>query len=119
MKLNKANVEQILPLTTMQEGMLFHFLNNEEHNGKYHEQLVIELKGDLEYEYFSKAWEYVITSNKMLMTVFIWDKIENPVQVVLKKQELPLTFLDIRDSLTYSESINKIKQKDIENINLN
>jgi len=44
-KLNKENIEDILVLTPMQEGMLFHYLKDLE-SDYYFEQLTLEIKGD-------------------------------------------------------------------------
>ncbi len=82
-KLDKQNIEDILALTPMQKGMLFHYLNvpNSE---LYFEQLSLTLSGRVIPELLKKAWQHVADSNEMLRTVFKWDNLERPVQVILK-----------------------------------
>ncbi|MCP4150412.1 MAG: amino acid adenylation domain-containing protein, partial [bacterium] len=86
-KLGKKNIEDILALTPMQEGMLFHYLKNP-HNDYYFEQLSLDISGQLTVDCFKKAWNSVIDSNEMLRTVFRWEKMEHPVQIILKKHTL-------------------------------
>lgn len=37
-KLDKTNIENIIDLTSLQQGMLFHYINDEK-STEYHEQL--------------------------------------------------------------------------------
>ena len=80
-KLDRENIEDILALTPMQEGMLFHYLKDPESDA-YFEQVSLEISGDIHKETFEQAWDFVIEANEMLRTVFRWDKVKNPVQVV-------------------------------------
>jgi hypothetical protein len=86
-KLDKKNIEEILPLTPMQEGMLFHYLKEPESN-QYFEQLSLEISGDIDNEIFEKAWNFVIETNEMLRAVFRWERVEQPMQVILKEHKL-------------------------------
>jgi polyketide synthase PksJ len=88
-KINKRNVESITPLTALQEGMLYHTLANPG-SRKYTEQFRYLLKGRLEFKRFKEAWEKVAEANDVLRAVFRWEKMEEPVQVVLKKKQLNL-----------------------------
>ncbi|MCP4151195.1 MAG: hypothetical protein GY757_25855, partial [bacterium] len=83
-KSQKKNIVNILALTPMQEGMLFHYLK-EPGSGLYFEQLSLELTGTVEKEYFEKAWNTLIQANGMLRTQFRWERIKKPVQVILKQ----------------------------------
>ncbi len=87
-KLDKRNIEDILSLTPMQEGMLFHYLKDpaSEH---YFEQLNLRIKGEMNCKLFEEAWNLVIETNEMLRVVFRWEKLENPIQIILKKHKLP------------------------------
>ncbi|MCP4213725.1 MAG: AMP-binding protein, partial [bacterium] len=86
-KLEKENVSNVLALTPMQEGILFHYLK-EPGSALYFEQLCLELSGAVEKEIFEKAWNSVIQTNEMLRTLFRWEKINNPVQVILKQHSI-------------------------------
>lgn len=106
MKIQKELVEDVQPLTPMQSGMLFHYIDNP--NSKvYLEQMCIELNGNIHKDYFEKAWEIVIDNNEVLRAVYRWDKLENPVQIILKKIELPVRIF------TDDSSLEDIKKEDI------
>ncbi|WP_456094028.1 condensation domain-containing protein [Paenibacillus sinensis] len=85
-KIDSKNVEDILALTPMQYGMLIYYLRNPESN-VYFENLIVNLKGTIDPTVFRKTWEEIISNNEMLRTVFRWEGLENPVQVILKSCE--------------------------------
>ena len=93
-KLDRQNIEDILALTPLQEGMLFHYLHHPE-SSQYFEQLSLRLSGDIKLEILKKAWEFITGTNEMLRTVFRWEEVEQPVQIVLKKQALPFREYDL------------------------
>jgi hypothetical protein len=47
-KFDKKNIEDILSLTSMQEGMLFHYLK-EPKSDHYFEQLSLEISGEIDF----------------------------------------------------------------------
>ncbi|MCP4157357.1 MAG: amino acid adenylation domain-containing protein, partial [bacterium] len=92
-KLDKKNILDILPLTPLQEGLLYHYLQDPE-GPLYFEQLHLHIRGDLHVDLLEKAWNAVLLSNEMLRTVFRWDKMENPVQIILKSHQVRFRFKD-------------------------
>jgi hypothetical protein len=92
-KLDKRNIEDVLSLTPMQEGMLFHYLKDPQ-SDHYYEQLSLEISGEIDAEIFKKAWNFVIESNEMLRTIFRWEKVENMVQIILKEHKLHPGYYD-------------------------
>ncbi|MGL4346224.1 MAG: non-ribosomal peptide synthetase, partial [Cellulosilyticaceae bacterium] len=88
-KLDKNNVEAILPLTPLQNGMLFHYLESPQ-SLQYFEQLIVTIEGQMDKNLIAKAWEYVTESNEMLRTVIRWDKLEKPMMVILKQKQIPI-----------------------------
>jgi NRPS condensation-like uncharacterized protein len=91
--LDKRNVEDILPLTAMQEGMLFQYLKDPG-SQQYFQQLILSVQGDIDIDVFKAAWNFVLMENEMLRTVFRWERLSHPVQVVLKNFEAPVRFYD-------------------------
>ncbi|NIM15013.1 MAG: amino acid adenylation domain-containing protein [Candidatus Aminicenantes bacterium] len=83
-KISKKNVADIIALTPLQEGLFYHYLKD---GGKnyYVEQLILEISGEIDIACFKKAWEFVADTNEMLRTLFLWEKQETPLQVILKK----------------------------------
>ncbi len=93
-KINKQNIEDILSLTPMQEGLLFHYLN--EPGGRhYFEQLELEIEGPVERGAFGGAWASVVENNPALRTLFRWEAINEPVQMILKRHEPDIRYHDL------------------------
>ncbi|UCH93956.1 MAG: amino acid adenylation domain-containing protein [Candidatus Aminicenantes bacterium] len=112
-KLDKKNIEDILSLTPMQEGMLFHYLQDPG-SDIYFEQLSLDISGEIDADLFGKAWNFVIETNEMLRTVFRWEKVENPVQIILKKHQLQPKFFDLsgKEPGEKKKCLEKIKVED-------
>lgn len=90
------NVETFYPLSPMQQGMLFHSLYAPE-TGVYVEQLSCTLRGDLDVEAFRRTWQHLLNRHPILRTAFLWEGLKEPVQVVQRQVEVPLTLEDWRD----------------------
>ena len=82
-------VEDVYALSPMQTGMLFHTLYASEYTA-YLDQQAYALKGDLDIPAFKRAWEYLLERHGILRTSFHWEGLEEPLQVVHPKVELPL-----------------------------
>jgi hypothetical protein len=95
-KLDQDNIEDILALTPLQEGMLYHYLKDLE-SELFIEQLNIRISGEINVDLFEKAWNVVIHTNEMLRTIFRWEKLEKPIQVILKKHHIEPGYYDFSD----------------------
>ncbi|HLP62179.1 MAG TPA: amino acid adenylation domain-containing protein, partial [Candidatus Deferrimicrobium sp.] len=93
-KLDSKNIQNILALTPMQEGMLFHYLQDPQ-NGLYFEQLSLEISGEIDVPLFERAWNAVSESNEMLRAVYRWEKLEKPSQIILKEHKCNVVFHDL------------------------
>jgi amino acid adenylation domain-containing protein/non-ribosomal peptide synthase protein (TIGR01720 family) len=89
------NVEDVYPLTPLQSGMLFHGLMEPE-SGVYVNQLTCTLAADLDVRLFRQAWERLVERHEVLRTAFLWEGLDEPLQVVHKKVSLPWRDLDWR-----------------------
>ncbi len=89
-------IEDIYPLSGMQQGMLYHTLR-EPDSGVYYEQFVFELEGGLEMEAFAQAWRQVQSRHAVLRTTFLWQGVPQMLQVVHRRQELPFGCRDWRE----------------------
>ena len=112
-KLTRKNIEDILALTPMQEGMLFHYLHDPK-TDHYFEQLSLEISGEIQKELFEKAWEVVIQTNEVLRTTFQWENLEKPVQIILKEYKLQPKYhgLSGKDVGQKSHRLEEIKVND-------
>ncbi|MBE9224524.1 amino acid adenylation domain-containing protein [Phormidium sp. LEGE 05292] len=84
--LNNQNIEDFYLLSHAQQGMLFHSLL-EPKSGVYFAQLSCDLHG-LNVIAFVQAWQQVINRHSVLRTAFLWEKLENPIQIVNRQVEL-------------------------------
>lgn len=109
MQLYKENVEDILPLTPIQEGMLFHYLSDQ-NSKQYHVNLILTMTGNIDFEVIKKAWCVVTGSNEVLRSLFRWDKLSKPVQIILKDFDIPTREYDLRG---YSPEAKQEKLKEI------
>ncbi|MEM1319026.1 MAG: amino acid adenylation domain-containing protein [Bacteroidota bacterium] len=110
--LDKTNVEDILPLNATQEGLLYHYLNNR--NARYYcEQITLELEGPMDREAMEKAWQALLSQHEALRAVFRWEKLRNPVQVIVKDPKLQAVFEELKNGKATASQIQKIKEQDL------
>ncbi|HLP62841.1 MAG TPA: amino acid adenylation domain-containing protein, partial [Candidatus Deferrimicrobium sp.] len=112
-KLESKRIENILALTPLQEGILFHYLRAPQ-GPLYFEQLSLEISGEIDSRFFEKAWDSVIETNEMLRAVFRWEKVEKPSQIILKKHKCSVIFYDLsnNDDSRKKTALEEIKKKD-------
>lgn len=89
----KRNIETILPLAPLQEGILFHTLMAED-AGVYIPQMAYFLSGPLDPDRLRAAWEQVLARHQALRCGVHWQERDEPFQVVYRR--LPLSW-DQRD----------------------
>lgn len=82
-------VEDILMLSPMQEGILFHYMQNPL-SDLYFEQICLRTGSAIRTPLFEQAWNTVIRNHEMLRVIFRWKKVERPVQIVLKEQPIAI-----------------------------
>jgi amino acid adenylation domain-containing protein/non-ribosomal peptide synthase protein (TIGR01720 family) len=91
--MSTRRIQDVYPLSPLQEGMLFHSLYAPE-SGVYVEQLSCELLGPLDVAAFECAWGRVIERHAILRTAFVWKSQAKPLQAVQREVALPLERLD-------------------------
>ncbi|WP_129973115.1 MULTISPECIES: non-ribosomal peptide synthase/polyketide synthase [unclassified Pseudomonas] len=104
-------IEDVYPLSPMQEGMLFHTLSD---NGSslYVNQVSLPIQG-LDVERFRGAWEFVIDRQAILRTSFHWqDGLAKPLQVVHRQAPLQMQVLDWREREVSDELIAEFASDD-------
>ncbi|WP_147041104.1 non-ribosomal peptide synthetase, partial [Skermanella aerolata] len=90
-----APIADAYPLTPLQLGMLFHTVEQPE-SGVYIEQLAGTIAGSLAEAPFLLAWQDVIDRHPPLRTLFVWQDVPEPHQVVLTSAAIPVRREDWR-----------------------
>ncbi|MDF5712485.1 MAG: non-ribosomal peptide synthase/polyketide synthase [Rhizonema sp. NSF051] len=95
-KTNRQNIEDIYPLSPMQEGMLFESLYAPD-SGAYFEQITCILTGNLDVKIFEQAWQQVVARHPVFRTAFLWESLSQPVQVVYRQVNMTVETYDWRE----------------------
>lgn len=94
-------IQDIYPLSPMQEGMLFHTLLDESAD-HYFEQMSYTLKGKLQIEAIQKSLKSLVDRYDILRTYFIHESHDRPLQLVLSESNIPFKYLDVRKEVIQS-----------------
>ncbi|AUX29427.1 MULTISPECIES: non-ribosomal peptide synthase/polyketide synthase [Sorangium] len=89
------DVEDVYPLSGLQHGLLYHTLRDPA-SGMYVEQLTFRIDAGLDVEALHAAWQQVVDRHPILRTGFVWEGLDEPVQVVRTGVVLPWSELDLR-----------------------
>ena len=81
--LSDENIEDIYPLTPLQEVMLAYVLRAPE-PGLYFLSQTSNFTGDVNIPFFEQAWQQVIMRHQNLRASFLWEGLERPLQVIHK-----------------------------------
>ncbi len=90
---SRSNIEAIYPLSPMQQGMLFHSLEAPS-SGVYVEQFSCELLGQINRSAFESAWQILVDRHPALRTAFVWERVSEPLQVVVRQTNIHLRYVD-------------------------
>ena len=93
----RAQIEDIFPLSPMQQGLLFHSLLEPGH-GVYMPHVVLELTGELDAGVLRRAWQETLDAHDVLRAGFFWEERDEPFQVVYRRASFRLSEHDWRDS---------------------
>jgi amino acid adenylation domain-containing protein/non-ribosomal peptide synthase protein (TIGR01720 family) len=89
------DIENVYPLSPMQQGMLFHSLFAPQAK-LYLQQIGCTIEGQLDVSAFERAWQRVVERHSILRTEFVWEGLERPLQIVRKRARLPFEVQDLR-----------------------
>ncbi|MFF2744146.1 non-ribosomal peptide synthase/polyketide synthase [Kitasatospora sp. NPDC058048] len=108
------DVTDLLPLTPLQEGMLFHRLVGGE-DDVYLDQAALLLEGVADPHALALAWQRVADRTPALRTSVVWEGVPAPLQVVRRGVRLPVTHLDLRaaDPAERAERLARLRAEDL------
>jgi len=95
-RLSYKNIQDIYPLSSMQEGMYFFALYNRS-SSIYLQQYSLRIKGNFRLELVKKSIEELFKRHDILRTVFTHEKKNIPLQVVLRTQPVDFYYNDIKE----------------------
>ena len=93
--MSEKKIEAAYTLSPAQQGMLFHALYAPQSRA-YFSQVSCVFRDDLDAEAFERAWQLCAARHAVLRTAFVWEGVEQPMQVVGSRVRVPLTHLDWR-----------------------
>ncbi len=93
---NRRDIEDVYPLTPMQQGMLFHTLLEPE-SGAYFEQFTCTIHPPFDAGLFERSWRQMLDRHPILRSGFLWEGLDQPLQVVYKHLHAPVSHLDWRN----------------------
>ncbi|UXY50548.1 amino acid adenylation domain-containing protein [Pseudomonas tohonis] len=88
------DIEDIFPLSPMQEGLLVHTLL-ERHSGIYFMQECYVIREALDYAEFRSAWRQVIQRHEAVRASFVWNTGGELLQVIRRAPEVDVALLDL------------------------
>ncbi len=89
-------VADVYPLAPMQGGMLYHTLADPG-SGVYVVQYTCEITGELDTTRFRTTWAELFERHAVLRTAFVWEGLDEPLQVIRERVAMPWTELDWAD----------------------
>ncbi len=95
MPLDWTQVEDLYPLSAMQQGMLLHTLL-QPHSGMYLVQQRYRWEGPLDQQALESAWQQLLARHPMLRTGFWWQDDQAPLQYVYHQVDAPFAWYDWR-----------------------
>ncbi|MBO9883270.1 non-ribosomal peptide synthetase [Xanthomonas sp. D-109] len=87
-------IQDIYPLTPLQEGMLFHHLMAEK-GDPYLIWSIYSFADQEIFDVYIKTYDQVIARHDILRTVLRWEALREPVQVVLREAHIHVEYVDL------------------------
>ncbi|KTD46057.1 non-ribosomal peptide synthase [Legionella quinlivanii] len=102
-----GNIKDIYSLGPLQEGVLFH--HRVKKNGDPYVLCdLFKIKSKPEVDKFLDALQFIINRYDVLRTIFLWENLSTPVQVVCRQAELPVSWIKLEaesDCLKYMQDL--------------
>ncbi|HSS48019.1 MAG TPA: condensation domain-containing protein, partial [Thermoanaerobaculia bacterium] len=93
--MSKNLIEDIYPLSPLQQGILFHALLAPQAD-VYLRQVSYQIDSQLDVSAFERAWQATVDRHGVLRSCFVWEKRDEPQQVVFRKVKVPFERCNLR-----------------------
>ncbi|WP_426234752.1 amino acid adenylation domain-containing protein [Pseudomonas sp. TWP3-2] len=108
------DITDVYPLSPMQQGILFHSLNDPD-SPAYTNQLRVDVQ-HLQPERFRQAWQQTLEAHDILRTAFVWPSdAAAPVQVVRNTVQMPWSVHDWRGRSDLDTALTQLANDDLAN----
>ncbi|MEV5576184.1 amino acid adenylation domain-containing protein [Spirillospora sp. NPDC052269] len=95
--MNRGDLEDILPLSPLQQGFFFHAVFDDAAADVYTAQLVLDLDGPLDAAALRRSAEALLRRHANLRAAFWHEDLSKPVQVIPRSADLPWEDVDAAD----------------------
>ncbi|MBY7142453.1 amino acid adenylation domain-containing protein [Virgibacillus sp. NKC19-3] len=107
--LREDNIDNIVGLTPLQEGLLYHYITDESQS-LYCQYFTVKFKGDFDEDNLISALYSIQVKNEVLRSIFKWDKLNEPVQIIFKSKPL---LINIHNIVNENDECKERKIKEI------
>ena len=111
----RYQIKDIYRLSPTQQGMLYHALYDD-HSTLYQGQISFRLRGTLEPELVKQSFQALFHRYDVLRTVYAHRELDQPLQLVLERQEADFSFIDLSSLEEEAErlpEVERLKQEDL------
>ncbi|WP_271222869.1 non-ribosomal peptide synthetase, partial [Streptosporangium carneum] len=95
MSRQQTPIEDILPLSPLQEGLLFHNVFDEDAQDVYVAQMILDLEGRLDGAVLRRAAEGLLRRHAALRAALRYERLSRPAQVIMREVPLPWREIDL------------------------
>ncbi|OBK50780.1 non-ribosomal peptide synthetase, partial [Mycobacterium sp. 1081908.1] len=101
-------IRDLLPLTPLQSGLLVHAGDPQGLAAAYAMQLHVAMTGPLDDRRLHRAVQSVVTRHPNVAARFVYEDLDEPVQVIVADPVVPWRFIDLTDDVQPEQSIDQI-----------
>jgi non-ribosomal peptide synthase protein (TIGR01720 family) len=107
-------LEDVLPLSPLQEGLLFHALYDVQAADVYTVQLELDLDGPLDVVAVQAAAQALLTRHGSLRAAFCHQELSRPVQIIVPRAAAPWRMVDLSplDEAAHTDELARIAAED-------
>jgi non-ribosomal peptide synthase protein (TIGR01720 family) len=106
------DIEDIVPLFPLQQGLLFHSMLLPDSNA-YKYQFCCELEGPVEREAFVDTWQRLVHRHPALRSYFVTAGVSSPVQIIRRHGQIGIEFSTLDDSDANRDQIDHFLRRDM------
>ncbi|WP_224770473.1 condensation domain-containing protein, partial [Mycobacterium simulans] len=106
----RHRVADILPLTPLQQGLLFHTANtgHGEVGQPYAVQFALTVSGRLDVDRLHRAVDEVVGRHPHLVARFVWPQADQPVQILPRDPVVPWRYVDLSVAVDLQDQIQRV-----------